>query len=109
MTNDTDFTWFANLLDEAEVPKDGILSRPILKNDTLQVTLFAMAQGAEMSEHTTSMEAIVHFLQGEADVTFADREEKAGPGAWLRMAPRLPHSINAPNGPVVFLLILLRN
>jgi quercetin dioxygenase-like cupin family protein len=109
MSNDTEYTYYQDLLAEVEMPKDGILSRPILKNERLQVTLFAMAPGAEMTEHTTSMEAIVHVLSGEAEISFAGQEQKAGPGTWLRMAPRLPHSITANTGPVVFQLILLRN
>ena len=109
MSGDMQYTFFPNLVDEVEIPKDGILSRPILKNERMQVTLFAMAQGAEMTEHTTSMEAVVHFLSGTADVSFADQQVKAGPGAWLRMEPRLPHSLTANDGPVIFQLILLRN
>lgn len=109
MGDNTEYTYFQDLLTEVETPKEGILSRPILKNETMQVTLFGLAAGAEMTEHTTSMEAIVHFLSGEASITLGGEARTAGPGTWFRMEPRLPHSIVADKGPVTFLLILLRN
>ncbi len=41
--------------------------------------LFGFAQGEELSEHTASMPAVLHFLQGEAKLTLGDDTVEASP------------------------------
>jgi quercetin dioxygenase-like cupin family protein len=91
-----------------EMPEDGILSKPISTNNYLRATLFALSAGQEMSEHTTTMEALLQILEGEADLTLGDDPHRAGPGAWIRMSPNLRHSITAVT-PLKMLLVVLRD
>ena len=102
-----DFLYFGDIAQEAELPADGILSRTIVATDTLRVVLFAFSAGQELTEHTSTMEAVLHFLSGEADVTLGDVQKTAGPGTWVRMAPKLKHSILAKT-PVQMLLIMVK-
>ncbi|MCC6143355.1 MAG: cupin domain-containing protein [Candidatus Hydrogenedentes bacterium] len=101
------YSFFADLAAEAEMPEDGILSRPIFNNDTLRVVLFAMSPGQELTEHTTSMEAVLYFVKGSAQLTLGTDPKQAQAGTWVRMEPRLPHSIKAEE-PLVMLLVLLK-
>ena len=64
-------------------------------------------QGEELSEHTASMPAVLHILQGEAKLTLGDDTLDARPGTWVHMPKGLRHSIQA-NTPVVMLLLLLK-
>ena len=100
------YTLFANLLDEIETPSDGILSKPIFTDERLRITLFGMSAGQEMSEHTTSMEAIVHFLEGEIEVTIEGNVHTAKAGTWALMSPRVPHSLRAKTASKFCLTIL---
>ena len=62
----TTYTHFSDLAKEVQPPDKGILSRTLFSDDRLKVVLFGFAQGEELSEHTASMPAVLHFLQGEA-------------------------------------------
>ena len=100
------YTLFADLLDEMpDIPKDGILSRTIFKTDNLKAVMFAFDAGQELSEHTSTHPAILHFLKGEASVTLGDDTHAAQANTWIHMPPNLAHSIVA-RTPLVMLLIL---
>lgn len=102
-----EYTQFTDLAQEVEPPEDGILTRTLFENDGVKVVVFGFAQGEELSEHTASMPAILHFIKGEADLTLGDEASSAGPGTWIHMAAKLPHSVRAKT-PVVMLLLLLK-
>src|SRR5213082_1670707 len=97
----------SDLAQEAQPPDKGILSRTLFSDDRLKVVLFGFAQGEELSEHTASMPAILHFLQGEAKVTLGDDTLEAKPGTWVHMPTGQRHGIQAKT-PVVMLLLLLK-
>ena len=101
------YTLISDLAKEAQPPDKGILSRTLFGDDRLKVVLFGFAQGEELSEHTASMPAVLHFLQGEAAVTLGDDRHEAKPGTWVHMPAGLKHSIQA-RTPVAMLLMLLK-
>lgn len=108
MNNDTRFTLLEALPTKVAAPQSGIVSKPLFNNAALRATLFGMAQGEELTEHTTSMEALLVILEGEAEITLAGETLPLHEGAWLRMEPRLPHSLRALT-PLKFALWLLRD
>lgn len=103
----TDYTFF-NDLDElvADIPEDSIISRTIFSNDGLKAILFGFAAGQELSEHTASKPAILHFVKGQARLTLGDEAMEAQPGSWVHMQPNLPHSVFAETDLVMLLLLL---
>jgi quercetin dioxygenase-like cupin family protein len=101
------YSHLADLLREVEPPPDGTLSRTLHQDERLKAVLFGFAAGQELSEHTASTPAIMHFLKGEATVTLGDERTEVRPGAWIHMTAGLPHSIHA-RTPVVMLLLLLK-
>ena len=101
------YTFIGDLAKESQPPDKGILSRTLYNDDRLKVVLFGFAQGEELSEHTASMPAVLHFLQGEATVTLGDDRHETQPASWVHMPTGLRHSIHAKT-PVVMLLILLK-
>jgi quercetin dioxygenase-like cupin family protein len=102
-----DYHLIPDLAAEAQPPAKGILSRTLYSDDRLKVVLFGFAQGEELSEHTASMPALLHFLQEEARLTLGVNAIEAKAGTWAHMAKGLAHSIQAKT-PVVMLLILLK-
>ena len=102
------YTLFPDLAALAlEVPDDAILSRTFYKDDRLSAMVFSFAPGQELSEHTSAFPAVLHFLSGRARLTLGDDTTTVEAGAWVRMEPRLPHSVVAET-PVVMLLLMLR-
>lgn len=102
------YTLFTDLAALApEVPDDAILSRTFYKDDRLSAMVFSFAPGQELSEHTSAFPAVLHFLSGRARLTLGDDAMTVEAGAWVRMEPRLPHSVVAET-PVTLLLLMLK-
>ena len=101
------YTYFANLAAEIpQIPAGSILSRQVLTAGKVKATLFRFDAGQELTEHTAAAPAILHFLEGEAAITLGTDAKTAGPGAWVYMPARLPHSLVAKKQVVMLLLLL---
>ena len=99
---------YSNVLEQLpEVPADTIVSRTLHNDPRIRVILFGFAPGQELTEHTSSMAAILHLLQGEARLTLGSDSQEVKAGAWAYMQPHLPHSILA-HSHAAMLLILLK-
>jgi quercetin dioxygenase-like cupin family protein len=72
-----------------------VVSRQVMKKDTGSVTLFAFAAGQGLSEHTAPFDALVHVLDGEADVRIAGRAYRVGAGEAIVMPANRPHALDA--------------
>jgi quercetin dioxygenase-like cupin family protein len=84
-TMTTPYTHINDLAKDVQPPDQGILSRTLHNDDRFKAVLFGFAQGEELSEHTASMPAVLHFLQGEAKLTLGDDTLDAKPGTWVHM------------------------
>jgi len=91
-----------------ETPPDSIVSRTIFDDAQARGVLFSFAAGQELSEHTASQPAILHFVQGEAEITLGGDGKQVQAGTWVHMPPKLPHSIQAQT-PLTMLLLLLKS
>jgi quercetin dioxygenase-like cupin family protein len=89
-----------------DLPADTIVSRTYFENAVLKAILFGIAEGQTLSEHTSSQHAVLHFLQGEAELVLGSETHTARPGTWVHLAPHLPHSISARTRTVMILLLL---
>ncbi len=105
---DNSYTFHQNLAEIfPEPPVDSIVSRTIINNDESRVILFSFAPGQELSEHTASVPAILHFVSGEADVSLGGDAFEAQANTWVHMPPNLSHSIYAKTA-VSMLLIMIK-
>lgn len=84
-----------------------IVSKVIHRDEDLNVTVFGLDAGEELSEHRASSAAIVQVLVGRMRFTADGESLEAGPGFWLHMAPGTPHSLMALE-PTVMLLTLVK-
>jgi quercetin dioxygenase-like cupin family protein len=103
----TPYTHVLDVAEEAQPPEKGILSHTVYNDDRVKAVVFGFGQGEELSEHTASMPAILHFLKGEAKLTLGEDTVEAKPGTWVHMPAGLRHSIQA-NTPLVMLLLLVK-
>jgi quercetin dioxygenase-like cupin family protein len=102
------YMYIAYLAKQLDIPADGILSRTLYSDEQVKAVLFGFGAGQELSEHTASMPAILHIVQGEALLTLGDDSVEAEAGAWVRMPPELRHGVYAKT-PVVMLLLLIKS
>ncbi len=104
-----EYTYIADLHKELqEIPSDSIISRTLYNDNHLKAILFRFASGQELSEHTSSMPAIVHIVKGESRLTLGADSIEVRDGAWVHMPPGLPHGIYAKTA-VIMLLILVKS
>lgn len=103
----TPFTLLSDLSQQVNIPDNGTLSRTLYQDEQLKVVLFGFAAGQELSEHTASVPAIMHFLAGEAQVGLGSERRDVQAGDWVHMTAGLPHSIVARSA-VTMLLTLVK-
>jgi quercetin dioxygenase-like cupin family protein len=90
-----DYKFLADLQAEAVIPEKGILSRVLQKDDSVNITLFGMAAGEEISSHSAPTPALLYFLEGEAVVQLGDETVHAHKSSFVFMPPMLSHGISA--------------
>lgn len=86
--------------------KDGILSKVLIKNEKLNVTLFCMAKGTELSEHTSTKAGFVYVVEGDGTFHLEGREISMSSGQFIYMQENAIHSLKA-NENTSFLLVLV--
>ena len=74
-----------------------IVSRVILKAEPGNVTLFAFDAGQELSEHTAPFDALVHVLDGEAEIRISGQPFQLKTGEAILMPANQPHAVKAVN------------
>ena len=89
------YAFLANLHQEVVPPEHGILSRVLQKDDSVNVTLFGLSEGEELSAHSAPTSAILYFLDGEAELHLGEDKVCAQAGSFVYMPPMLPHGISA--------------
>lgn len=72
-----------------------VVSREVLKKGTGTVTAFAFDEGQGLSEHTAPFDALVHVLEGEAEIRIAGEPHRVKGGEMLLMPALQPHSLTA--------------
>lgn len=72
-----------------------IVSKVITKNESGNLTLFAFDEGQELSEHTAPYDAMVHVLDGEAEIIIDKQSSFLGKGEIIIMPANVPHAVKA--------------
>ncbi len=97
--------WVGNLTDLTEFASDGIVSKTLVEEPRVKALIMAFAPGQSLSEHTASMPASIHILQGHASVLLGDESHDAPAGTYIYMPAGLKHAVTAVDQ-MVFLLHL---
>jgi quercetin dioxygenase-like cupin family protein len=95
----------ASLVDS--FPPDSILSRNIYQDESVKIILFGFQPEQELSEHTASVPATLHFLRGSATVSLGDDTKSAREGTWIHLPAHLSHSVKAETETMMLLTLLL--
>lgn len=76
--------------------QDGaVVSRQITKAEAGNVTLFAFDKDQELSEHTAPFDALLHVLEGEAEIKISDKPYQLKAGDAIIMPADEPHAVRA--------------
>ena len=89
--------------------QDGsVVSRQITKADAGNVTLFAFDKDQELSEHTAPFDALVHVLDGNAEIRISGKAFNLSTGDAIIMPANEPHALKALS-PFKMLLTMIRS
>ena len=83
------------LVESVQYAPGSIVSRTLLKTDTGTLTLFAFDEGQSLSEHTAPFDALVHVLDGEAEITVGGVAHRVKAGQMILMPSSTPHALKA--------------
>jgi quercetin dioxygenase-like cupin family protein len=72
-----------------------VVSRIILKKTSGNVTVFAFDRGQSLSEHTAPFDALVHILDGAAEITVGGTVHDLRAGDMILMPANVPHALKA--------------
>jgi quercetin dioxygenase-like cupin family protein len=72
-----------------------IVSREILKGKNGSVTAFAFDAGEGIKEHKTPFDALVHVIEGEAEITIGGKPSRLKSGEMILMPADIPHAVKA--------------
>jgi len=72
-----------------------VVSKALIQKKQGTVTLFAFDKGQGLSEHTAPFDAMVHVLDGEAEITVSGTPYRLKAGDMIIMPAGEPHSLQA--------------
>jgi quercetin dioxygenase-like cupin family protein len=76
--------------------QDGVVvSRTLLKRGGGVVTLFAFDEGQALSEHTTTFDAVVQVLEGDAEIQVSGKAVRVNAGEIILLSANQPHAVKA--------------
>lgn len=96
------------LKDSVNYAEGSIVSKIVRKNEGGNVTLFAFAEGQNLSEHTAPFDAMVYIVEGEANVIINKKPHHLKEGSFIIMPADAPHAVEAISK-FKMLLIMIQN
>ncbi len=82
----------ADLVDYQE---GSVVSKMVLKKEKGTVTAFAFDAGEGLSEHTAPFDALLHIIDGEAEVSVSGESFRLGSGEMIVLPANEPHAVAA--------------
>lgn len=72
-----------------------VVSRTIISDKAGTVTLFAFDEGEGLSEHAAPYDALLHLLEGQAEVTISGKLIRLEQGEAIILPAGKPHAVRA--------------
>lgn len=79
----------------AEYQEGSVVSRTVIDKKMGTVSVFAFDAGEGLSEHTAPFDALVHVIDGKAEITISGQAIEVGAGEMIIMPAGKPHSLRA--------------
>lgn len=81
------------LKDQVSYQPGQIVSKTLVQNGAVSITLFAFDKGEEISTHESGGDALVLCLDGKGEVTIAGVKHELSAGEAILMPARHPHAV----------------
>ena len=93
------------LQDTIEYPAAGVLSKILVKDNNCHYSLFCLAAGTEISEHSSARNATVNVIEGKGILTLEGKDIVLEPGVFVFMPGKAIHALKASEN-LAFILTL---
>ncbi len=90
-----DLTQAFRLAEKVDYQSGSIVSKEIIKKEKGSVTLFAIAAGQGISEHSAPFDVLVQIVDGEAEIIISGKTHIVKSGESLIMPANEPHALQA--------------
>ncbi|PKM94515.1 MAG: cupin domain-containing protein [Firmicutes bacterium HGW-Firmicutes-1] len=90
-----DFAKILEMEDLVTYNEGQVVSKTLVQNKTISITLFAFDQNEEIGEHVTSGDAMVYVLDGMTEITIGEELFKVKKGETIVMPAGIPHALFA--------------
>jgi quercetin dioxygenase-like cupin family protein/uncharacterized protein (DUF2249 family) len=80
---------------ETQYAPNGIVSRTLLRTANSRTVLFGFSEGQELTEHTSTQEALIQILSGECEFSVAGQPHPMKMGDLLFMPANCAHAVKA--------------
>ncbi len=97
---------FKNIKKLIEYPKKGIISKTILEDKNINISLFCMAKNTNISEHTSIKQGFVYVIEGRGIFNLEGKDIKMLPGVIIFMKKNAIHSLKTEQN-TSFMLVLI--
>ena len=91
----TNNSFNTTLRDFIEYPTSGILSKVLFKDNNIQYSLFCLAAGTEIDEHTSTRNAVITVVEGRGNLNLEGKDIALTPGVFVFMSANAPHALQA--------------
>ncbi len=78
-----------------EYSSGGVISKQVIKKQSGNVTLFSFDKDQGLTEHTSPFDAMVHILDGEAEIRIDGNPHILKKGDCIIMPANHPHALHA--------------
>ena len=78
-----------------EYSDNSVLSKTLVEKKAGTITLFSFDAGQGLSEHTTPYDAVVHIIDGEAEIIIGGTASRVTTGQMIIMPAEIPHELRA--------------
>ncbi len=97
-----------NLENHIEYAAGSVVSKTLIKKEIGTITLFAFDEGQGLSEHTAPFDAVVHIIDGTAEITIGGQSQTVKTGEMLIMPANISHALHAEKR-FKMLLVMIRS
>ncbi len=83
------------LCDLVEYQPGQVVSRTLVQNGAVSITLFSFDEGEEISSHSSTGDAMVTIMEGTALITIGETKHEVSAGQTIVMPAGIPHALEA--------------
>ncbi|MEM8677256.1 MAG: cupin domain-containing protein [Cyanobacteria bacterium P01_G01_bin.67] len=95
ITASSDKSFVTRIQDLIEYPHSGILSKVLVKDNNSQHSLFCLAAGTDIDQHTSTRNAVVTVVEGKGNLNLEGKDIALVPGVFVFMPANAPHAVQA--------------